>query len=118
MFFFQSILVIYCIGSLIIGLKNYHSGKDSKYTNDINVKNALCCPTPTALRPKNIPAVVAATVVMSSPSPIRFLTAVASTVAMTPSSIAFSYVFLTITVHHLSYKSKAYDVVLVYLDFH
>ena len=46
---------------------------------------------PTALRPKNIPAVVVATVVMSGPSPIAFLAAVAS--KMDPSLIGFLMFF-------------------------
>ena len=43
-------------------------GKDIKYTNDVDVSNAPCCPRPTVLNPKNISAAVAATVVMSNPS--------------------------------------------------
>ena len=53
----------------------------------------------TVLRPKNILAVVVATVAMSGPSPIGFLAAVAS--AVDPSLTGFLMFFLTITVTHL-----------------
>ena len=55
----------------------------------------------TALRPKNIPAVVAATVVMSGPSPIGFLGAVVSTVD--PSLIGFLMFFWQSQLTHLLY---------------
>ena len=42
------------------------------YTNVVDASNAPSCPTPTALSLKNIPAAVAATMVMSSPSPVDF----------------------------------------------
>ena len=48
--------------------------KDKKYNNDVDVNNALCCPTPTTVRPKNITAVVAATMTMNGLSPVSFLT--------------------------------------------
>ena len=65
--------------------------KDSKYTNDVDVNNALSCLMPTTLRPKNITAVVAAMVAMSGPSPIGFLAAAAPTVD--PSLIDFLMFF-------------------------
>ena len=88
MFFFQSKLVIYCIRFFIIRSKNYlfHAGKNIKYTNHVDVNNAPCCPTPTALRPKNITAAVAATVVMSSTSPIGYLASASAMVVMDTSS--------------------------------
>ena len=85
--FFQSKLFF------IIRSKNYilHTGKDINHTNDVDVNNALCCPTPAALSAQNIPTVVEATVVMNSPSPIVLLVVVASTVD--PSSIGFLMFF-------------------------
>ena len=37
--------------SLSSDQKNYifHVGKDTTHANDVNVNNALCCPTPAAL---------------------------------------------------------------------
>ena len=105
-FFSNQSYLFYCIGFLIIRSKNYlfHAGKFIKYTDDIDVNNALCCPTHTALRPKNILVAVAATVVMSSPSPIGFSTTDAAMVG--PSPIAFVNIFLTITITHLLYRSS------------
>ena len=86
MFFFQSKLLIYCIRFFIVRSKNYHVGKNIKYTNDVDVNNAPCCLTPTALRPKHITAAVVVIVVMSSLSPLGSLVAVATTVVMDTSS--------------------------------
>ena len=55
-----------------------HTGKDSNHTNDVDVSNASCCPTPTVLRPKNIPAVI------NNPPLTGFSATVAATVG--PSS--------------------------------
>ena len=55
-------------------IKPIDKKKDKKYNNDVDVNNALCCPKPTTVRPKNVTAVVAATVAMSGLSPISFLT--------------------------------------------
>ena len=55
------------------------------YANDVDVNNTLPCLMPTRLTAKNITAVVVATVVMISPSPICFLAVVARTVD--PSSV-------------------------------
>ena len=54
----------------MIRLKNYlsYAGKENNHTNDVDVSNASCCPTPIALRQKKLPAVMAAMVVMISPS--------------------------------------------------
>ena len=73
--------------------KNYisHTSKDINHANNVDVNNALPCLMPTSLRPKNVTVVVAATVIMISPSPIGFLAAVASTVV--PSSIVFLLLF-------------------------
>ena len=70
MFSFQSKILIYHIS---------HTVKDINHTNDLDVNNALPCLIPTSLRLKHIIAVVAAKVVMISPSPIDFLAAIAST---------------------------------------
>ena len=40
-----------------------------KNTNDVDVNNTPCCPTPNALRPKNITPAVEVTVIISNPSP-------------------------------------------------
>ena len=74
-FFLNQSYSFHCIGFLIIGSKNYlfHTGKDNNHANNVDVNNALCCPTSIVLRPKNIPTVVEATVIMSSPSSIGFL---------------------------------------------
>ena len=60
------------------------AGKNIKDTNDVDVNNAPCSPTPDALRPENITAAVEVTVVMSSPSPkaMGSLSAVAATVVV------------------------------------
>ena len=81
-FFFQSKLRIYCIRFF-----NHisHTGKDISYANDVDVNNALPYLMPNRLRPKNITAVVAATMVMIRPSPIGFL--------VDPSSIGFLMFF-------------------------
>ena len=50
-----------------------NTDNEIKYTNNVDVSNAPCCPMPTALSPKNISAAVVATVIMTSPSPIGFL---------------------------------------------
>ena len=92
-FFFQSKLDIYCLvfspsDQASLGLK-----KDKKNTKDVDVSNAPCCPTPTVLSPKNIPVAMAVRVIMSSPSPIGFLAAVASTVD--PSSSVVVLIFFS-----------------------
>ena len=48
-------------------------GRDSKHANAVDASNAFGCSTFTALNAKDIPAVVAAMVVMISPSPMFFL---------------------------------------------
>ena len=57
---------------------------------DVDPNDALRCPTPASLRPKNITAVVAVAVVMISPSPIglKDITAVVA-VTVHPSSVGF-----------------------------
>ena len=89
MFFLQLKLLLSCIRIFIIRSKNYlfHTSKDINHTNDVDVSNASCCTVPISLRPKNIPIVVAATVVMSSPSPIDF--SVIAAAMLDPSSIGF-----------------------------
>ena len=49
-----------------------NTDNEIKYTNNVDVSNAPCCPMASALSPKNISAAVAATVIMTSPSPIGF----------------------------------------------
>ena len=100
-FFFQSKLLIYCIRFFLssdqasIDLK-----KDKKYTKDVDVSNAPCCPTPTVHSPKNILVSMAATVLMSDQPPIGLL-AVASAAIMGTSSLIglfsdnHSYSFIT-----------------------
>ena len=82
-FFFQSKRLIYCIKFFYHQIKK----KDSNYTNDVDANHALCCLMLSALRSKNIPAAVAATVAMSGSSLIGFLVDVAPTVD--PSLIGF-----------------------------
>ena len=48
-------------------------GEDITNANVVNTSNAFCCSTPTTLSAKNIPLVVAPTIVMISPSQIFFL---------------------------------------------
>ena len=94
MFFFKSKLLIYYIRFLYHQIKKnyiFQIGKDINHANDVDVNNALCCPTPAAFIAKNIPTVVEATVFMSSSSPIGFLEVVVSTVD--PSSISFLMFF-------------------------
>ena len=74
MFFLK--LAIYCTGFLIIR-SFFHTGKDINHSNDVDINNAHCYPRSNVLRPKNIPVSVAATVVMSTPSPVGFLVAAA-----------------------------------------
>ena len=64
------------------------AGKNIKDTNDVDVNNALCCPMPNALRPKNITTAVEVMVVMSSPSlkAMGSSSAVVATVVMDASS--------------------------------
>ena len=86
-FFFQSKLAIYYIGFFFQSSDQKISGKNIKDTNDADVNNAPCCPTPNTLRPKNITAAVEVTVLISNPSPevIGSLLAVAATVASSSS---------------------------------
>ena len=77
----------------------------------VDVNNAPCCPTPNALRPKNITAAVEVTVVMRWLS-TRVMSSL-SYVAVVMDCFILN-VLLTITVTHLLYIcSKAYDVFLV-----
>ena len=48
-------------------------GEDITNAHVVDTSNAFCCSTPTILSAKNIPAVVAVTIVMISPSPMFFL---------------------------------------------
>ena len=79
--FFQLKLLIYSVRLFIIRSENYlfHTDKDSNHSNDVDVSNALCCPTPIVVRLKNIQTVAVATVVMYSiSSPIGFPAAAAA----------------------------------------
>ena len=94
--FFFSIKAIHLLYKVFLSSdqkKNYifHIGKDIKHAIDVDFNNGLPCPTPAALIAQNISTVVEATVVISSPSPIGFLVAVASTVEQ--SSIHFLMFF-------------------------
>ena len=50
MFFLQSKLLVYCIGSSS-DLRSYYIGKDSKHATAVDIINVFGCPTPTALSP-------------------------------------------------------------------
>ena len=67
-FFFQSKLLIYCI-RFFLSSDQKIAGKNIKDTNDVDVDNEPCCPTPSALGPKNSAAAVEVTVAISNLSP-------------------------------------------------
>ena len=65
------------------------AGKNIKNTNDVDVNSAPCCPTPNALRPKNVTAASEVTAFMSSPSP-KVMGSLSAVVATLVSSSMFS----------------------------